>query len=189
MPDSLEFIELLKKGDRVSFTQLVEEYQHVVFNTIYKITQQLHDSEDLTQEVFIQIYKGIQHFRGDAKLSTWIYKIAYLKAIEWERKKKSKRSINYFKNLIGIQTDKEDIPDFYHPGIALQNKENAAVLFKALNQLSENQRIAFLLIKSEGLSYQEVGTIMKKTTKSIEGLIQRANENLRSILKENFREQ
>jgi len=63
------------------------------------------------------------------------------------------------------------------------------VLYKALNQLSENQRIAFLLIKSEGLSYQEVGTIMKKTTKSIEGLIQRANENLRNILKETYREQ
>ena len=105
MPDSLEFIELLKKGDRVSFTQLVEEYQHVVFNTILKITQQSHDAEDLTQEVFIQIYRGIQHFRGESKLSTWIYKIAYLKAIEWERKKKSKRSINDPHRALDINLD------------------------------------------------------------------------------------
>ena len=62
------------------------------------------------------------------------------------------------------------------------------MLFKALNHLSENQRVAFLLIKSVGLSYQEVGKIMKKTTKSIEGLIHRANENLRNILKEAYYE-
>ena len=179
---SIEFIELLKKGDGHAFTQLVEEYQHIVYNTILNISKQQHDAEDLTQEVFIQIFKNIHRFRGDAKLSTWIYKITYTKALEWERKKKAKRSINYFKNLIGIENKEERITDFNHPGIELQNKENAKMLYQALDQLPDNQRIAFILIKAEGLSYQEVGVIMNKTTKSIEGLIHRANHHLRQIL-------
>jgi len=182
LDSSTEFIELLKKGDRIAFAQLVEEYQHIVYNTILNICKQQHDAEDLTQEVFMQIFKSVHQFRGEAKLSTWIYKITYTKALEWERKKKAKRSINYFKNLIGIDHKSDGIADFNHPGIELQNKENATLLYTALDQLSDNQRIAFILIKAEGLTYQEVGKIMNKTTKSIEGLIHRANHHLRQIL-------
>ena len=99
-------------------------------------------------------------------------------------KKKSKRSINYFKNLIGISTETIEISAFYHPGVELQNKEMAAMLFKAIKKLPENQRLAFVLIKVEGLNYQEVGEIMQKSTKSIEGLVIRAKAQLKLILKD-----
>ncbi len=182
MSDNLEFIELLKKGDRLAFTQLVEQYQHIVFNTILSIVQQFQDAEDLTQEVFVQVYRSIHNFRGDSKLSTWIYRIALTKSLELERKRKAKKTIGFFKNLIGLDDSKADVKDFYHPGVVIQQKENAVILFKALQKLPENQRIAFLLIKAEGLSYHEVGAIMNKSVKSIEGLIHRAGENLRELL-------
>ena len=177
------YVELLKQGDRVSFDQLVDVHQNLVYNTIISIVQQSQDAEDLTQEVFIQVFKSIHHFRGESKLSTWIYRIAVTKSLEWERKKKSKKAIHYFETLVGLSSSLEEISDFHHPGISLEQKENAAKLFKALKQLPENQRVAFVLIKAEGLSYQEVSEIMKKSIKSIEGLIHRAKENLRIILK------
>lgn len=188
MSDNNEFIELLKRGDRTAFAELVEEYQHVVFNTILSIVQQFQDAEDLTQEVFVQVYKSINNFRGDSKLSTWIYRIAVTKSLELERKRKAKRSIGFFKNLVGLEYAKVEVKEFHHPGIITQQKENAAILFKALQKLPENQRIAFVLIKAEGLSYQEVSAIMNKSIKSIEGLIYRAGESLRVILKSHYKE-
>ncbi len=179
MTESVEFIALLKKRDDSAFNQLLELYQHMVYNSILNIVQHEQDAEDLSQEVFIRIFKSIDSFRGDAKLSTWIYRITYTTALEWERKKKAGKAINYFKNLIGINEQKDSIASFDHPGVSIENKEMARALFKALSQLPEQQRIAFLLIKSEGLSYQQASEIMNKSIKSLEGLIQRAKENLK----------
>ena len=186
LPENTDFIELLKKADQEAFAQLVVEYQDHVFNTAISIVQHIQDAEDLTQEVFVQVFKSVKEFRGDAKLSTWIYRIALTKALEWERKKKAKKAISYFKNLVGLENNEQEVVDFYHPGIALDNKESAAVLFKALQSLPSNQKIAFVLIKVEGLSYQEVSAIMKKNVKSIEGLIQRAKSNLRQVLEKQY---
>jgi len=184
-----EFIDLLKQQNEQAFTQLVEAYQHLVFNTVLGIVQQNEEAEDVSQEVFIQVYQSIYGFRGDSKLSTWIYRIAITKALDWERKKKSKKKINAIKNIIGIGAKEEEtITDFHHSGIALQNKENASVLFKALKQIPDNQRTAFVLIKTEELSYQEVSAIMQTSVKAIEALMHRAKENLRKILQDYYSE-
>ena len=70
-------------------------------------------------------------------------------------------------------------PDFNHPGVVLDKKEDAATLFEVINKLPENQRIAFTLHKVEGLSYQEVSEVMKTTVSSVESLMHRAKNNLR----------
>ena len=99
------FIELLKQRNEQAFTQLVEAYQHLVYNTVLGIVQHNEEAEDISQEVFIQVYQSIYDFRGEAKLSTWIYRIAITKALDWERKKKSKKRIDTLKNMIGINTN------------------------------------------------------------------------------------
>lgn len=73
-------------------------------------------------------------------------------------------------------------PDFHHPGVTLDNKERAAVLFKAISQLPANQKIAFTLHKLEGLSYQEVSEVMKTSVSSVESLMHRAKSNLKKWL-------
>jgi RNA polymerase sigma-70 factor (ECF subfamily) len=75
-----------------------------------------------------------------------------------------------------------DIPDFNHPGIAFDRKENAAKLFKAIAQLPENQKAAFSLHKLEDLSYQEISEIMQTSIPAVESLMHRAKQNLRKIL-------
>jgi RNA polymerase sigma-70 factor (ECF subfamily) len=85
--------------------------------------------------------------------------------------------------MIGLEKSVEElVPDFNHPGISLDKKEDAIMLFKAIKNLPENQRVAFVLIKTEGLSYTEVSKILNVSEKAIEGLMHRAKENLRKIL-------
>lgn len=177
-----EFILSLQKGDPQAFKQLVETWQNMVYNTVLSIVQDIQEAEDVSQEVFIQVYQSVKNFRGDAKLSTWIYRVAVTKALDAERKKKTKKRVANLKSWIGLGEKEEDAAHFNHPGVQLDNKELAAILFKAMQKLPENQRIAFTLIKAEGLSYDETAEIMNVTVKAVEALMHRAKENLRKLL-------
>lgn len=182
------FIQLLKEGNEKAFSELIKTYQNRVYNTVLSMVQNSEEAEDIAQEVFIQVFQSIHSFRGDSKLSTWIYRISISKALDAERKKKTQKRIEYFKNTIGIGTrEEENIPDFSHPGIDLLNKEKSILVFKALKQLPENQRTAFTLIKAEGLSYSEVGEVMKMSVGAIEGLMQRAKTNLKRSLESYYK--
>jgi len=77
-----------------------------------------------------------------------------------------------------------ELPDFNHPGVALEKKEDAARLFKAIRQLPDNQKTAFTLHKLEDLSYKEVSEVMQTTVSAVESLMHRAKLNLRKILTE-----
>ncbi len=179
-----QLIRQLQQGDRQAFTQLVQAYQHMVYNTALGIVQHMQEAEDVAQEVFVLAYLNVQHFRGDSKISTWLYRIAITKALDCERKKKTKKRINLVKNVFGIgEKEAEQIADFHHPGVELDNKEQSATLFRAMQQLPENQRVAFTLIKVEGLNYEETSNVMRTTVKAVESLMHRAKENLRKTLK------
>lgn len=76
-----------------------------------------------------------------------------------------------------------DLPDFFHPGISMENKENANVLFKAIEKLPPNQKTAFVLNKMENLSYMEIAEVMKVSDSAVDALLQRAKKNLQKTLK------
>lgn len=180
--DEPEFIFSLQKGDPQAFKQLVETWQNMVFNTVLGIVQDIQEAEDVAQEVFIQVYQSVAGFRGEAKLSTWLYRLAVTKALDAERKKKAKKQLANLRSWVGLGDKEETAIHFHHPGVQLDNKERAAMLFKAMQRLPENQRIAFTLIKTEGLPYGEVADIMNVSIKAVEALMQRAKENLRKQL-------
>ncbi len=176
-----ELIFSLQEGDSQAFKQLVDTWQHMVYNTVLGIVQDVQEAEDIAQEVFIQVYQSVSGFRGESKLSTWLYRIAVTKALDAERKKKSKKRMANLKSWIGLG-EKEEAIHFHHPGVQLDNKELSGILFSAMQKLPENQRIAFTLIKTEGLSYETVAEIMKISVKAVEALMHRAKENLRKKL-------
>ena len=178
-----ELIERLKNGEEAAFKELVETHKDRVYNTALGIVQNAQDAEDVAQEVFIQVFRSIHSFKGDAKLSTWLYRIATTRSLDLLRSKKSKKRFGLIQRLFGDENEPVfDIPDFNHPGVALEKKENAAKLFKAVTQLPDNQKIAFTLHKLEDLSYQEVSDVMKTTVPAVESLLHRAKLNLRKIL-------
>jgi len=191
MPDLNEWtlIERLKKGDQAAFKEIVESSQGLVYNTALGIVQNPEDAEDVAQEVFVQLYESIKSFKGESKLSTWLYRVTVSKAMDHLRKKKRKKRFAFVQSLFGANEELvHDPPDFVHPGVNLDNKEKAKELFKAIEQLPEKQKIAFTLNRIEGLSYQEISEIMKLTVASVESLLHRARKNLRKYLESYYLE-
>lgn len=176
-------IQQLQNEAPSAYAQLVEAYQNMVYNTVLGMIQSKEDAEDVAQEVFIQVYQSIKQFKGECKLSTWLYRIAITKSLDWQRRKSRKKRFAIVERLFGADdTVRHDPAEFHHPGIAMENKEKAALLFKAMAKLPDSQKIAFTLNKVEGLSYMDVANAMQVTEASVEALLHRAKQNLRKQL-------
>ena len=186
MTNETELIERLKHGDETAFKDIVEQWQDMVYNTILGIVQNETEAEDLAQDVFIKVFEKIGTFKGDSKFSTWLYRIATTTALDHLRSRKRKKRSGFLQAITGASEEKEQIPDFHHPGVSLDNKERAAVLFKAIETLPESQKAAYTLHKLEGLSYRDVSEVLNTTVSAVESLMSRANQNLRKQLEDYY---
>ncbi len=185
-----ELIAGLQARDESAFRKLVEEWQDMVYNTALGIVQNVADADDITQDVFIQVYQSVSSFKGESKLSTWLYKITLSKALDHEKKRKRKKRVAFIESLFGNREDEHLHPvDFDHPGVQLEQKERAAELFTALQQLPGKQQMAFTLHKLEGQSYQEIAAILGTSLYAVESLMGRAKNNLKKILDNYYRQQ
>ena len=181
-----ELIKNLQAGSESSFRELVVSYQDRVYNTVLGFVQQTEEAEDLTQEVFIKIYQSIKTFRQDASLGTWIYRIAVTKSLDHLRQQKRKKRGGTWLSIFG-GSEEPEAPDFIHPGVVAEQKENSVMLFKAINNLPDNQKAAFLLQKLEGLGQDEIAAVLKTSVSSVESLLHRAKQNLRKILNDHYK--
>ena len=187
--NELDLIQQLRAGDEGAFKLLVANYQDLVFNTAMGVVQNSEDAEDVAQEVFIQVYRSIDQFKGDARLSTWIYRITTTKALDHIRSRKRKKRFAFITSLFGPNDELVHEPvDFHHPGVALDRKEQAALLFRMIDQLPENQKVAFTLHKTEELSYQEIADVMQLSVSAVESLLFRARQNLRKLLEKYYQQ-
>lgn len=178
------WIHELQNGNEAAFRRLVEEYQHLVYNTVLSIVQNEADAEELTQDVFVQAHRSIDGFKGDAKLSTWLYRIAASKALDHLRRKKAKKRLAWLYREPIDSAAAAELPVFHHPGVALEQKEQAALLFRLMQQLPDKQRVAFTLNQTEGLSAQEIAPVLGISTGAAESLLFRARNRLREMLTE-----
>ena len=170
-------------GEEPAFRELVTRFQDRVFNTAFGLLQDHSDAEDISQEVFIQIYRSILQFKGESLLSTWIYRITVTRSLDHLRSKKRKKRFGFVRSLFGDDNSPVVDPgDFNHPGIIQERKEDAALLFRMVDALPENQRTAFILNKIEDLSYREIADILRTTESAVDSLLQRAKQNLRKKL-------
>ncbi len=188
--EEAELIRLLANRDEGAFKILIRDYSERVYNTALSIVQNEHDAEDVTQEVFIEVFQSIGKFKSESRLTTWIYRIAVTKSLEFIRKKKRQKRHGILSSLFK-KNETEPIKEaihFHHPGAQLENKERLAILFAAINQLPENQKTAFLLSKTENLSYAEISEIMRLSVSSVESLLFRAKQNLRKLLEDYYKE-
>ncbi len=177
----------LKKGEKDSFEELVNLYKDRIYNIIIGLIQNVEDAEDLTQEVFVEVFNSIGDFREDSSLNTWLYRIAVNKSLELIRKRSRKKRFGFMTSIFAGKEEMQ-IPDFEHPGVKLENKERAAVMFKAIAKLPDNQRTAFTLSKIEEFSYKEISDIMKVSVASVESLLFRAKANLKKYLENYYKD-
>jgi len=179
-----ELIQALQNRQQDAFRLLVDEYKDRMYNTVLGFVQNAEDAEDLVQEVFIKVYDSIGQYRGEASLGTWMYRIAVTKSLDFIRKKNRKKRAAMLFVWIGASEKNDEYPtEFNHPGVLAENKEQAAILFKAVAQLPENQKTAFVLQKVEGLNVQQIASVMKSTESAVESLLSRAKSNLKKLLR------
>ena len=187
-----DFIEALKLQKRFAYEQLLDQFQDIVFRKCLSFVPNKEDAEDIAQEVFLEIFNSIGKFKGEAKLTTWIYRITTNKCLEFIRKKKAKKRFAFLQTIKGneIPIDKTTyFTEFNHPGIELENKERSEILFRAINTLPEAQKIVFTLHKIDGMSYKEVSEITKKSISSVESLMFRAKKNLQKALENYYKKE
>ena len=166
-----------------AFNLIFRKYKESVYHLIRRMVIDHDDTDDLVQNTFVNIWNNLDKFREESKLYTWIYRIATTKSIDFIRSKKSKKRFAFIYRL-GAPGDKENvsIPDFHHPGVVSERKEQAAQLFQAIAQLPENQKTAFILTRLEQLSHAAVAEIMGITVPAVESLLHRGRVNLKKLL-------
>jgi len=186
-----ELIARLKANDEGAFKILVLQFQDQVYNTSLGILQNENDAEDISQEVFIEVFQSVKNFKGESTLATWLYRITVNKCFDFMRKQNRKKRFAVITNLFSHEGNEpiKDIPSFNHPGVLMENKERAAILFHAIQLLPDQQRVAFTLHKVEGLSHEEISVVMKTTVSSVESLMHRAKQNLRKRLEKFYEEE
>jgi RNA polymerase sigma-70 factor (ECF subfamily) len=179
----LELIAGLLERNENAFKTVVDTYKNMVYNTVLGFVQNTGDAEDVTQEVFIKVYENISGFKQQAKLSTWIYRICVTQAMDFIRYRNRKKRGGFILSLFGNNQELLYEPaDFEHPGVLAENKEQSAILFKAINKLPENQKTAFLLQKLQDRGQREIAEIMQLSEGAVESLLSRAKANLKKLL-------
>jgi RNA polymerase sigma-70 factor (ECF subfamily) len=188
--DEYQLIKGIQQGDRKTFQILVKTYQRMVVNTCFSIVHNKADAEDLAQDVFLEIFRTAENFRGDSKISTWLYRIATNRSLNHVRNNKRKR---FFQSIEEAFTSgKNHASEISHnhgdqPDRNITDQQRSDLLHRTIDQLPEKQRVAFTLNKYEELPYQQIAEIMEISLASVESLIHRAKMKLQEQLFECYK--
>jgi len=184
-PDAALMLRV-KRGDRIAFAELVEKYQQPLFNFICRTLRDETESEDLAQNVFLQVYKSRQRYEPTAKFSTWLFTIARNLCLNEIRR----RSRHPAESIENSQPEQEEHPQRQYedkknvlPAENTLHRELAQKIEAALAELPENQRSAIMLCRQDELSYEEIGKILDCSLSATKSLIHRGRETLKERLK------
>jgi RNA polymerase sigma factor (sigma-70 family) len=182
-----ELIEGLKSNDAKFYAAFVAVFATRIYNTALNILQNKEEAEEVAQDVFMKIFQTIHSFDGSSSLKTWMYRITVNKSLDALRKRKRTTSWSVFVNFFTDQENQED-QDYQaiepvHPGIQLEQKEDAEMLSKAIEKLPDRQKAAFVLHQMEDLSYKEIAAAMNITVSAVDSLMSRAKKQLKDTLK------
>ena len=173
-------------NQQLLFERLYREYHLLVYNVALQYVQNIEDAEEITQDVFVKIYSSLEGFNQNSSYKTWIYRITINQSIDKIKQKKSQKRFFIFGKKSQDEQEYLNTPTFEHPGILMENKEEAALLFQVINTLTDKQKTAFLLSKVDGLSNSEIVEIMSLSISSVESLIFRAKADLQIKLAKKF---
>ena len=167
----------------MTFDEIYFEHHKMVFNLALQYVQNIEDAEEITQDVFVKVFDNLDDFKKQASLKTWIYRISINQSLDFIKAKNTQKR-NFLSSIFIINDEKFKFepPNFNHPGIELEQKEAYQKIFEAINQLSDNQKTAIILLKIEDKSQFETAEIMNLNVKALESLFQRAKKNLEILL-------
>jgi RNA polymerase sigma factor (sigma-70 family) len=184
--DDRALVKAAQGGDYSAFDTLVERYQERVYGTIYHMTSNHEDANDLTQETFIKAYKAIGSFKGDSSFFTWVYRIAINKTINFLKGRKNKIHLS----LNDLDFNAEHDPDLVTfisektPRRDLSLTELQEKLNEAMQKLSDVHRLVVTLHDVQGLSHEEISKIMDCNTGTVRSRLFYARQQLQGHLSE-----
>lgn len=159
----------------------------MVYNLALQYAQNTEDAEEITQDVFLTIYRSLDGFRHESKMSTWIYRIGINKSIDFVKARRRKKRFTLLTSQFqpGSADEIAHSVSFDHPGVKLEQKEALSRLFMYINELPDQQRTALILHKIEQKSQVEAAEIMEISPKALESLVQRAKVSLKKKMQNN----
>ncbi len=186
MTDENKLIKKAQKGDADAFEKIISEYQNVVYSIAYRYTDNAEDAADMSQEIFLKMFRNINTFQFKSKLSTWIYRVATNTCIDLVKKTKNDRNTysidDGYENSDGETKYNEIADDSSQPDIAVENGEIRDVINMAISRLSDDYRLVIILRDIQGLSYDEISEIVGCSVGTVKSRISRGRKNLREIL-------
>jgi RNA polymerase sigma-70 factor, ECF subfamily len=174
----------VRLGNKHAFEVLIHRHQRSILNFIFYFMGNQADAEDLTQEVFLRVWKSAGKYQPDAKFTTWLYKIATNLCINKQRAIRIRRLFALSRYQEQRQDSKDTFitdagVDLLTPEKSLIDSEQSVQLLNALNELPTNQRLAIVFKIYDEMSYQEIAKIMDRTVAAVDSLLIRAKKNLR----------
>ena len=183
-----ELVAQLQQGSEAAFRTLVERYQDRIYSTVLSLLRSPEEAEDVAQEVFVEVHQTINRFRGEAALSTWLYRLATSRALKNLRRARAKKRFAYFTSLLGFGNDVlHDVPNHAHPLALLKGEQQLGLLLEHIARLPGPQQVAFTLRHEQELSYGEIAAVLDTTVSAVESLLFRARKTLRHHLQPHFR--
>ncbi len=167
-------------GDKKAFDELLRRYLEPIFRFLRRLTGRREEAEDLAQEVFLKLWKNLGKFQADDILKSWLFQVAYNVFIDWTRKKKSAVFSDFDteegNGILDNLADVENLPD--QAAILKESGEKLAVLVAKLPLLSQS---ILVMHYREGLSFEEIGRILKLPLNTVKSRYRRALIKLRSL--------
>jgi len=162
-----------------AFGELVRRHQDRLYNAVYRFLDNADDAQDVVQETFVSAWQALGRFKGDAKLFTWLYRIAINHAIDLKRKQRVSRSLEVHLN------DEMPVTDSgtgSRPDDAAERHEDEERLRRAMNSLSSEHRLVLVMKDIEGMKYEEMAEALSVPIGTIRSRLHRARLELREIL-------
>lgn len=176
-----ELIERCLSGDRDSFAEIVGRYNKLVYSVVYNMMPDKQDVYDISQEVFMRIYKSLHRYNPEFKFSTWSVKITTNLCLDILRKKKP--------DLLPIDDIKEVAGKSLTPEEIYINKERAERVREAIRELPEKYRLPIVLFHQQGLSYEEITQALNEPMTIVKNRLYRARVMLRQKLSRSIKEE
>ena len=175
--DDLLLVAASKNGDQEAFAQLVQRYQRLVFNLVYRMLQQYDEATEITQETFLAAWQGLPSFRGDARFPTWLYRIAYncsLKQLELRKRDRALQVALEAERTLGNASDEQ------RENAELDARDRQLLVQEYLSHLPTKYRIVLILRHLQDMTYEEMADILMMPIGTIKTHLFRA----RNLLKE-----
>jgi RNA polymerase sigma-70 factor (ECF subfamily) len=178
------WLQLLRSGDHGAFAQFIDKYKETVFFCCRKLGLREDEAEDVASETFLAAYNGLSRYSGRAELSTWLWSIAYRRAVSYLRKNRKQWQLeaepDEFRQ-VGSGKEQE-------PAAAIQGKETEKIVWEAVEQLPRLWAMAIILYYREQKSIIEIAKIMQAKENTIKTYLFRARQRLKKALAPAFGE-